>query len=415
MLFLVAAILIYAIVFICLKFLGITKEIPNTINLLNWDASWYKSIIEEGYTLNNNTQSNTGFFPGFPYFWKIFNGNPLLVSGINLVLFLSGLFILVKLIKPNRLYVIFLITLPSLFFLFIPYSEALFYLFAVGFILSWKKNRTLLIVFFCIALSMVRPVFFFLVPALVAIVFFKQHKSTLKKISIASISLILGAAIGFSIIGYSNNDFFLYSKSQINNWNHSFQLTSFPLTTWRGYRILWLDGLALFFTTLSSILLFSNFIQKWMKNEKINFNSIEIISLGYLFMTLIYVLFFHPLEDGRTSILSLNRYVLVSPFFHFLLLKHIGKHEFNRKNISVLLLGAFITLVSLGFPYAHTVGLSYFHSLLFFIGLLFFFLINGMLFIKHKFHLIHLLLISCVHLVLLFYLFNSFLKGNWVG
>ena len=413
--FVLAALAIYFITFTLLKTLGVLSEFPNANNLLNWDASWYYSIVKEGYIYHEGVQSNTGFFPGFPFLWKSLAASPQVISLINLLLYLSGLYFLHLYFSKTLIHTVFILVLPSTFFLFIPYSEALFYIFSVGFIISWVKNKHLLLILFAISLSIVRPVFFFLIPALISIILFKPWKDNFLKIGLSSFSLLLGAAIGFIIIGYEQNDLFLYSKSQINNWSHSFQLTSFPLTTWRGYRILWLDALALLFTLSATLILILSFYKKWILKKTISIDPIVLVAFGYLFMSLIYVLFFHPVEEDRTSILSLNRYVFVNPFFHLLLFKYMGNFTATRKVLITIISIIIVCLISIGFPYTNVVELSYSQSLFFYIVLAIYMFGVFLIFIKFKYSVILVTVLSLIHLLLLFYLFNSFLKGNWIG
>jgi hypothetical protein len=271
-------------------------------------------------------------------------------------------------------------------------------------------------VFFVIILSFVRPVFFFLIPAVVGLfILLKNDKTYFSKSTLTVISLIIGAFAGFLLIGIEVGDFFAYSKSQVNQWGHELSIPSFPLTTWRGYRILWLDGLALFVTVLASLFLVLELVKVRFSNIKSNFSQIEVIAFGYLFMILIYVLFFHPVEEGRTTILSLNRYVFCNPFLHFVLLKRMHEIKLSWKSFIIPLIASLIVLLSIGFPFFTIVELSYINSLVFSIGLFLFFVLASLSFYDFKYNKIVFMIFVVTSFALQLYLFNSFLKGNWIG
>jgi len=92
-----------------------------------WDGYHYTNIKNDGYSYNPARQSNVAFFPGFPYLWKYSGLNAFGISLINLLLFLTGLFFLVREFAIRQRDALLFLSLPSLFFMFVPYSEALFF------------------------------------------------------------------------------------------------------------------------------------------------------------------------------------------------------------------------------------------------------------------------------------------------
>ena len=112
--------------------------------------------------------------------------------------------------------------------------------------------------------------------------------------------VFIGTVLSFWIVGYSSGDFFAYTKSQIGNWDHSFSLPGFPLTTWRGYRILWLDGLALFLLGVVGLFILKNFKSQLnsISSGKSKNSLTEIFAIIGFVMSLLYVLFFHLEEVG---------------------------------------------------------------------------------------------------------------------
>ncbi len=64
--------LLSAIVLYCFLFkIGAITAFPNKYNLVTWDAGFYHSIKNGGYQYYTDRVSNIGFFPLFPYFWKL--------------------------------------------------------------------------------------------------------------------------------------------------------------------------------------------------------------------------------------------------------------------------------------------------------------------------------------------------------
>lgn len=419
-LYLIIYLISLGLIFSILKIVGVISESPNNVNLLNWDASWYHSIVKEGYIYNETGQNNTGFFPGFPFIWKILNINPLMVSILNFTLFLIGISLLKIKLNAKPLSFFLCLSLPSIFFLYIPYSEALFYFLVSLFIYFWLKKHLFLTLVFAVLLSLVRPAIFFMVPPIILLLlFFKFLGKKQNQVNLTALAgFLIGTFIGFYIIGHFTGDFFSYSKSQVIFWDHTFKLPSLPFTTWRGYRLLWLDFFALLICILSAIV-FLRGIYDTLTKKKLELDLVTLFSLGYLSMILVYVTFFHPIEDGRTSILSLNRYVLCSPFVHILILRNYNKVKLNKINLLVFLVSLFLTISLVGFPMVKVVGLNMTNSFIYYLGIILFSILYFSSLISTKINqklkLIIQVGIIILGVILQIYLFNSFLKGNWIG
>jgi MFS family permease len=241
-----------------------------------------------------------------------------------------------------------------------------------------------------------------------------DFENTWKRYALLFLGVIIGAVIGFGIIGWYTGDFFAYSKSQVEQWNHAFGWPSLPFTTWRGARMLWLDGLGLFVVVLALISLVRMVYLRFVKFVPVHLSVMEIMSMGYLVMILVYVLFFHPEEDGRTSLLSMHRYVFCSPFFYFLLLKNMNRYSVNRFTLRILLAALLITLLAIGFPTSELLNWSY-TIVLFYVAVILFFVVQSLVLLRSAWSLPVIMMISLVNLLLQIYLFHSFLNGNWVG
>jgi len=404
--------------YITLNLTGLANQIPNNSNLLNWDASWYNSINQDGYIFDESVQSNTGFFPLFPMLWRLFQFSPVGVSIFNVFLYAIGATVMTLALQRTWKDLIVLIGLPSLFFFYIPYSEALFYLMGSLLLVGLYKERKYLFYISLLLSCMIRPVFFFFIPALIMLFLLKRNSGfNWKKLLLSILLVVIGTVLSFWIVGYSSGDFFAYTKSQIGNWDHSFSLPGFPLTTWRGYRILWLDGLALFLLGVVGLFILKNFKSQLnsISSGKSKNSLTEIFAIIGLVMSLFYVLFFHLEEDGRTSLMSLNRYVLCSPLLHFLILQKVGRMDFSFGKMTLPILAGLMTIVLFGFPYIEVVGLSMFNSIPFLLGCLVLWLSYYFILFKHKSQLLFIIGFYTFNVTLQLYLFQSFLKGNWIG
>lgn len=412
--------MVYVLYVLFVKF-GITENCMSSQNYLNWDASWYNSIVENGYTYLEDQQSNSGFFPGFPYLWKILHLGPIGISFFNYFIFVIGLALLVYELEINWRYVIIVFSLPSLFFFYLPYTEALNYLFGSLLLISLWKNRWLVFYISLGAICLVRPQLFFLIPAVfVLFLVYRKSEFNLKRFLISSGVILTASIVTFYIIALDceSNDLMIYSKSQIENWNHAFRWPRFPLTTWRGYRMVWIDALAFFAVLVTGIYFLHKLINGLRKEGILKVDKVWMFAVTGLLMNLILVLFFHDLDDGRTTVLSLHRYVFCSPFLHYIILNKLFTYQIiDLRKITIYGSVSLLVMIAFGFPFYSLIGLKLLSSVIYLGGLFIVLMASIFIFKKYKDNIQHLVLFAVyvVGLLLQSYLFQSFLKGNWVG
>src|SRR5258705_3261931 len=65
-------------------------------SFLHFDASWYNDIKENGYVYKADAQSNSGFYPAFPFLWKVTQLPPAGISIFNAIIFLFSFFLLAR-------------------------------------------------------------------------------------------------------------------------------------------------------------------------------------------------------------------------------------------------------------------------------------------------------------------------------
>lgn len=129
--------------------------------LFRFDASWYETIIKEGYFTepalhDKGDAANWAFFPLFPILMRFFHewtGMNLAMLGflLNTFLFGVGLFLAFRYIIMEEariaqavLFVLFMGFGAYTFYFSAPYTESMFFLLLVGFFYALKQKRYLL-------------------------------------------------------------------------------------------------------------------------------------------------------------------------------------------------------------------------------------------------------------------------------
>ena len=124
----------YGILFYVLQFFFAETTMlnvrPDEVNLRSWDVTFYESIARGGY---GSRAHNTGFFILFPLLWKISHLGIWGICAFNLLSFAIGFAFLSQVAEEaDKTTFLLWLTLPSLYFCFLPYTEALSFLFGAG-------------------------------------------------------------------------------------------------------------------------------------------------------------------------------------------------------------------------------------------------------------------------------------------
>jgi hypothetical protein len=403
------------ILFIVFKMFFIKYSNVHLSALLSFDSSWYNSIKEYGYVFKIDVQSNSGFYPAFPFLWKITNLTPLGISIFNAVIFLLSFFLLAKYFDFNFKEYMLGLSVPSFMFCFIPYTEALFSLFAVIFLIGLSKKKYLLQfigIFFC---CLIRPATIIFVPTIIFTELLSSERSKIKSARI--LFLIFSSILSMAIVAYiqwlETGIWFAHAKAQIINWNHGFHIPKFPLTTWIGPKTIWLDGTAFWLGLITIVMLVFNMItrRKITESDKPFF-----FSLAYLAGVTLFVLFFNGYNDnGRTTLLSLNRYFFATPFFLIAFQKFMRLSPLRPKSYLAIILSLIFVWLLFGaytsidwFDRAKTV--TYFSILTVIITIFVLFLNHGWFIKRHAW-----IIIYITNSFLFTYLLLRFLSSEWVG
>jgi hypothetical protein len=262
----------YSILFFILQFfffhIGIFSHYPDAQSIMVWDTGFYQTIAQQGYNFENNS---TGFYILFPLLWRLSQLGVLGIIVFNVIFFSVGFGLLMYTLKEqNKLFWVLCLTMPSIFFAFIPYTEALFFLLSSVLIYGIHFNKKALIWWSIFFLSLVRPTAVFLLPCLLFMEILAHPKDQLLKsirISIVNyISAILLATIIFIVWQYwETGVWFAYFKTQQLHWDHHFSIPGFPLSNIENgqVRYHWLNALALNINIMAlALIIFKAF--KWL-------------------------------------------------------------------------------------------------------------------------------------------------------
>ncbi|MBK6835357.1 MAG: hypothetical protein IPG89_14245 [Bacteroidetes bacterium] len=327
----------FVLLFSLLYFKNKISLISNT-TFLNWDAAHYYVVKNNGYD-----QINTAFFPLFPFFWKLLHLTPIGIGIVNFGIYTLAVSALLNELKLSTLKSFLLLSVPSIYFMFLPYAEAIFFASASIVLIGLRKDSILLCILGLFLCSVSRPTTFIFIPAIVFVYYIsfiqgrdrKTIKDTSIKTSIYSFTLILGLLFSFTIQKLYTGKWFTFFESQ-SNWGNKLSIPTLPIRTWGGDNITRLDASAFFIGICCALtMLLMLFIPKF--RDKLKFTKPMLFSIAYLAGATGVVLLY------RGGLLfSLNRFIYATPFLLYALGYFISHFSFKLKQVGVLF---FTTLV----------------------------------------------------------------------
>lgn len=369
-------------------------------NFLNWDAMHYNTIREHGY--------HTGmvaFFPLFSFIWQWLHLSAITVSIFNGGIYIVSFAWLASVFQIQKRNLIFLASIPSMIFMFLPYSEAIFFLTSTIFLVGLKKNNFHLLILGIALSGITRPVATIFIPAI-----FTMHYFTMKntqKTFFHSFWMVFACAgstmLVFALQYYQTGEWFSFSHVQ-KEWGNYLRLPVFPLTSWAGGFIVRLDATAFFFGIAAAVWLGILLMKKINFKNSIDFDKALVFSLCFLFFLSIILLF------TRGGVLnSLNRYIFCSAFIIVAIHNLMQKPIFNKQN--ALLLIFFSSLFWLLFAsYVHIQTVVKFEFLSLYLLLILVSTAENQNLKK-----IGYFLVLTGNTIFFFIFFHRFLSGEWVG
>lgn len=368
-------------------------------NFLNWDAIHYFDIK------NGNYESyRSAFFPLFPLVWKFSQLGIYGIVVLNGLLYLLCFRWLAKEFSFSTLESLLFLSIPSALFYFLPYTEALFFLFSSVTLIGLKKEKIWMITLGLLFCTLTRPSFTVLLPALILTTLLKpaDWKQRMKEIALyigtSGLGVFLVALIQYV---YTQHWFTFFSVQK--GWGNQLQIPQLPLTSWAGGFIVRLDGLAFLFCVFTGFVFLYFLIKRRSKNWILS-NEL-VFSICYLIGIAFIVLFF---RGG--SLFSLNRFVFATPFFILVLHAWLRYNKaFSTKHMILLFVGI-IAFWFLFNAHVHIQVLLKFVAVSCYFFLLFLVKVNS-----SNWKVIWMWLFIGVNITFQLILFSRFLSNDWVG
>lgn len=339
---------------------------PNAETLHNWDVGWYDSIAKDGYMNWEGEPSNTGFFILFPFLWKLLHLNIWGVVVMNAVFFSVGFALFNSIFQLEKKVQLLWLTIPSMYFVWIPYTEALFVLLIAASLVGIVKNNRWLIWVSLFLLALTRPTTTILLPAfLITELLVNGYKQWLQSIKVYIINYALPLCLGLVAFIYYQYHvtgvWFAYFIQQKEGWGHKFAIPTFPLSTTGSNKLFWLNGIAFFLGLVSLVVLVRLFL-KWLKGSAFQHDRLFILSSLYFVGICLVTLFFNPIWGSfTTNVHDIHRYAFVSPFLWVLLYRYtVAPVQYKTKHVLLVFFVSNLLWLAFG-DYQHIQSFLYFN------------------------------------------------------
>lgn len=291
---------------------GVINYLPAENTLRNWDVIWYEQIKNGGYAYAPTGVSNVAFFPLFPYLWRWSGLSLLGISLANAGLFLvMAAWLARQLQLPARLQLLLLST-PTLLFMIVPYSEALFFSWAALLVVGLRQRKLSWWLLGLLGCGLTRSASTLFTPALLLTVMLWAQQPGQRRVAwrwglLGLLTLV--ATTGFvALLQWQQvGNPWAFAEVQ-RRWDHYFRLPSLPLTDYSGIDMLWLNGLALGLG-LAAAGLAAWLLRQALRRQAPTLPLEVVFSLGYFASGGLFILFF---QGG--SIWNASRYLFTTPF-----------------------------------------------------------------------------------------------------
>ena len=386
-------------IYLLIGFISGYSTVPDKSAFLNWDAMHYLTIRNHVYQTGM-----VAFFPLFPFLWKITFTGAIEISILNGIIYIATLSWLAVVFSIDNRRLILLASVPSLIFMFLPFSESVFFLSCTIMLIGFKKNKADLIYTGIFLAGLTRPVATIFIPAFIILYFLSSPKTKSELIHTFKMILFTLAVLFlvFFLQYLQTGEWFLFFKVQ-HNWGNYFRLPVFPLNSWAGGFIVRLDALA-FLTGIASGIYILYLILKKIKSGQQHTNQAFIFSACYLSLMAVLVLF---TRGGMFN--SLNRYIFCTAFFMVALNELLASKVFSGKNVLLIFITSGIFWLLFG-SYGHIQTLLKFMFLTLYLMLLFCTTSENRKLSNAGYYGV----VACNLLFMLIF-FNRYFAGEWVG
>ncbi len=396
-------ILLFAAIAVAMLYMGVPFDTLNE-KLHRFDVNWYHDIANNGYSMENEGPSNTIFFPLFALLWRVLPLNEVGISLVNMSIYIASVVLILRAFRPLTNVLLVSLAIPSMFFLFIPYTEALFFLGGTFILCGFKKEKDLLIMLGLFIACLTRSASMLFIPVVLGMLIFNMKSK--EKISVVNYLyyltvIALSISMVFQYQYYATGVQMAFFKAG-SEWDCCF--ANFPAIPFLGGasdKAVRLDSVALLSGLFATGLLVYVFIKS---NTRLRMQNEEKFALFY-----IAGISFMMLALGGGDFSSLNRFVFATPFF-FVFLHYVFRSiQFNIISMLIafvvikafyLLFGSYLSYQLYMYSFAITT-----------------FLVIGLL-LNSKDKLLSRFSFGVVYsgcLLMQAYYFVSFLKGDWIG
>ncbi|HMU15697.1 MAG: hypothetical protein JST41_01475 [Bacteroidetes bacterium] len=273
-------------------------------DLMHFDAEHYAAIASGGYV-----PFRQAFFPLMPKLWQVLGGSIPAICIVNGLTYIAALTWLAWRIRVGTTTLLLFLCIPNAFYFFIPYTESLFFAFAVLTIIglldrsAWKVAVGL---FLC---SVTRPTFTTLLPAILLAVHFTGPglNRDWRTATLCIVSCLMGIFF-VSMTQHADTGEWLGFYHAQSGWGNKLRLPTFPLRSWGGNDVVRLDAVAMLIGSAGAAPLFITGM-RWPEDPS-HPTRVVLLSFFSLFMVTMLVL---VLRGGE--LFSLNRFIFATPFF----------------------------------------------------------------------------------------------------
>lgn len=360
-------VMVYGLSFYALQIVlyrsGLFAHYPTHDDLVSWDAGWYRSIARSGYAFNSTGQSNSGFYYLFAAIWGLTGFNGVAMSILNMAFFATGFSILSGMFQLQTREKMLWLSMPAVFFAFVPYAEALFFLLSTLCLYGIASQKKGFIIAGLFLLSLTRATAIFVIPAFLCMELLGGSRKEIPRNLLRYLGLyILPSLAGlatFVFIQYrATGVWFAYFIAQSTFWKRIYAAPIFPLYNSVGYHTFLLNALALF-TCLTAFITLMVFAVRWLGRQQQQ-NKVLVVSLAYLTMNLFSSLFYSPQWfEGLTDVIGSFRYVMMTPFFYVFLNYFSRQLEYRWQHYILAVLYATAVWMAFG-AYVHLQELLFF-------------------------------------------------------
>jgi len=376
--------------------------LPQWPKFLAFDAGHYDIIKNNGYSFSPDHGSNVAFFPGFPFLWRYTGLGRVGISLLNLGIFVFSFSFLSCFFAKNKIEIFIFLSLPPIFFLFVPYSEALFFLPSSLLLIGLLKRNHIMIIAGLFLCSLCRSASNIFIPAIIAtelLVIENAHR--FRNIVLYTASSLAGMFLVAWIQFEQTGQWWGFMTTQ-SHWEVGFRKPEWPFRTWWGME--YLDGAALLAgVVVCVILIYMGW--KFLKRQRPEENKAVLFSLVFIAGLTMFPVFF---KAG--NLFSLSRYIVPSAFFFISGIYLVRLREFSFKGVAVvfILILGFWLITFRGFRPASDIPGYFIISLYLCVYLL----------LNHKSAKIGIIAawgLYAINIFLQAHLFYRHINGHWVG